>query len=166
FDPTKDRIVFYGHQIVSKRMASRWMQRMKVTGAGVDPEKVKTIVYHHMFETKSYFTDKAVRRFIQKVGPDLIFKLLDLRLADNRGGKHPRSIQGVLKMRARVQEILAQKPPFGPKDLALNGHDLMALGVPEGPPLGKILKQLVEMVLDDPKLNTKEQLTAIVKEMR
>lgn len=166
FDQTKDRIVFYGHQIVSKRLASRWLQKMKVTTVGVDPEKVKTMIVHHMFETKSYFTDKAVRRFIHKVGQDLIFKLLDLRLADNRGGKHPRSIQGVLKMRGRVKEILSQKPPFGPKDLALNGHDLMALGIPAGPQMGKLLKQLVEMILDDPKLNTKEQLTAIVKEMR
>lgn len=165
YERSKDRIVFYGHQIVSKRMAHHWLKKMKATTIGLKPEHIETLVFNHMFETKSYFTDKAIRRFIQKIGQDLIFKLLDLRLADNRGGKHPRSIKGVLKMRQRVKEILAQKPPFGPKDLAVSGHDVMALGVPEGPAVGKILKQLVEVVLDDPKLNTRDHLLALVKEM-
>lgn len=165
FDPAKQRIVFYGHQIVSERICKKWMERMKITTLGVNPSHISTLVTHHMFETKSYFTDKAIRRFIQKIGKDLIEKLLDLRLADNRGGKHPRSIQGVLKMRARVEEILAQKPPFGPGDLAINGHDLMNLGVPEGRKIGYVLKQLVEMVLDDPELNTKEQLLVIAKNL-
>lgn len=164
YDQSKGRIVFYSHQIVSKRICHHWLKKMKATTIGLNPDHVEKLVYHHMFETKSYFTDKAIRRFIQKVGPDLIFKLLDLRLADNRGGKHPRSIKGVLRMRERVTEILSQKPPFGPKDLAIRGHDLMALDIPEGPQIGKILKQLVEMVLDEPKLNTKDQLLAIVKE--
>lgn len=165
FDKEKERIVFYGHQIVSKRLCQKWLNKMKVTTLGINPDTIEKLVLHHMFETKSYFTDKAIRRFIHKIGQDLIFKLLDLRLADNRGGKHPKSIQGVLKMRQKVAEILSQKPPFGPQDLGLNGHDLMAMGVPEGPQIGKILKQLVELVLDDPKLNTKEQLVSIVKEM-
>lgn len=165
FDKAKDRIVFYTHQLVSKRMCRKWMTRMKVTLLGVEPKNVETLVEHHMFETKSYFTDKAIRRFVHKVGDPLIYKLLDLRLADNRGGKHPKSIQGVLKMRARVREELAKKPPFGPKDLAINGHDLMALGFPEGPVIGKILNQMVEIVLDDPALNTKEHLLALAREM-
>lgn len=165
YDKQKDRIVFYGHQLVSKRLCRKWLEKMKVTILGVDPKNVETLVEHHMFETKSYFTDKAIRRFVRKVGEDLIFKLLDLRLADNRGGKHPKSIKGVLNMRQRVREELAKKPPFGPKDLALTGHDLMGLGIPEGPQIGKILNQLVEIVIDDPALNTKEHLLALVKEI-
>lgn len=166
FDKAKDRVVFYSHQLVSKRMCRKWMTRMKVTLLGVVPKNVETLVEHHMFETKSYFTDKAIRRFVHKVGDPLIYKLLDLRLADNRGGKHPKSIQGVLKMRARVREELAKKPPFGPKDLAINGNELMELGFPEGPVIGQILKQMVEVVLDDPALNTKEHLLALAKEMK
>ncbi|MDO8526909.1 MAG: HD domain-containing protein [Deltaproteobacteria bacterium] len=163
FDKAKDRVVFYGHQLASKRMAKKWLEKMKVTTIGVDPKRVETLVEHHMFETKSYFTDKAIRRFVAKIGQDLIYKLIDLRLADNRGGKHPKSINGVLKMRKRVQDELAKKPPFGPGDLALNGHDLMSMGIPAGPQMGKILKHLVEIVLDDPELNTRERLEEIVK---
>ena len=165
-DPKKSRTVFYGHQWVSKKLAKRWMQRMKITILGVNPENIEVLVLNHMFDTKSYFADKAIRRFIHKISPELIFKLLDLRLADNRGGKHPKSVKGVLKMRERVREVLAQKPPFGPGDLAINGHDLMHLGVTEGPNIGKILKQLVSLVLDDPTLNTQEHLLTVATEMK
>lgn len=165
YDKAKDRIVFYSHQLVSKRMVRKWLAKMKATHVGINPQHVETLVEHHMFETKSYFTDKAIRRFVHKVGEDLIYKLLDLRLADNRGGKHPKSINGVLKMRERVRTELAKKPPFGPKDLAITGHDLMAIGVEAGPRMGKIIKQLVELVLDDPSLNTKERLIEVVKQI-
>ena len=165
YDKTKERIVFYGHQLVSKKIAHKWLQKMKVTTLGVDPEHIETLVEHHMFETKSYFTDKAIRRFVNKVGLDLIYKLLDLRLADNRGGKHPRSVKGVLKMRERVRAELAKKPPFGALDLAITGHDLITLGVPPSPKMGLIIKQLVELVIDDPDLNTKERLIELAKQI-
>jgi poly(A) polymerase/tRNA nucleotidyltransferase (CCA-adding enzyme) len=161
-----ERVVFFGHQIASKRMARRWMERTKITMLGVNPDTVCTLIEHHMFETKAYFTDKAIRRFIAKVSPELIFLLMDLRLADNRGGKHPTGIKGVQKLAKRIKAEMDRKPPFGPKDLAVGGHELMELGIPEGPQIGKTLAGLVQLVLDNPELNTKEQLLALAKNMR
>ena len=119
-----------------------------------------------MFETKAYFTDRAIRRFVAKIGQDRIFKLMDLRLADNRGGKHPHAIKGVLRLRKRIREELDKKPPFGPKDLAVNGHDLMENGIPAGPQMGEVIRALVETVLDHPERNTKEQLLALAGSIR
>lgn len=158
YSPDKGRITFHGHQVVSTRMARRWMKRYHANMLGIDPENVLNLVYHHMFETKSFFTDKAIRRFIHKVGKDLIFKLVDLRIADKKGGAFPNKLKGVLDLKQRIHAELEKKPPFGPKDLALNGYDLMDLGYPRGPVMGKILKELVELVLDDPALNTRESL--------
>lgn len=160
----KKRIAFYGHQLVSKRIARKKLDELKCTTMGIDPQRVAKLIEHHMFETKSFFSDKAIRRFINKVGKDLIFKLIDLRIADNRGGKYG-GIGGVLKLKKRIIEELSRKPPFGPKDLAVNGHDLMTLGIPEGPGLGAIIKQLMEVVLDDPELNTKERLLEIARDL-
>lgn len=165
YHPPSNRVVFFGHQLVSARLARHWMERMKITSAGVDPTQVIALIESHMFDTKAHFTDRAIRRFVNKVGKDLIFKLLDLRLADNRGGKHPHGVKGLLRLRRRIREELAKKPPFGTKDLAIDGHDIMGLGVPEGPGVGQILGSLVELVLDDPGLNTREQLLALAREM-
>lgn len=158
FVPTAGRVAFFGHQIVSKRLAAKWLNKMKATNIGIEPSNVLKLIENHMFETKSFFSDKAIRRFIAKVGKELILKLLDLRLADNRGGKYPGGIGGVIKLRKRIIEELERKPPFGPKDLAVNGHDLMQIGIPASRKMGEIIKQLVEIVLDEPELNVKEGL--------
>lgn len=159
------RIVFFSHQIVSKKMAKLWLKKMKMTTIGVDTEKVLSLIEHHMFETKAFFTDKAIRRFISKVGPDLIFTLLDLRLADNRGGKHPAGIKGALRLKKRIKEEIDRKPPFSTKDLAISGYDLIDMGIPEGPKIGMILSNLVYLVLDNPELNTREHLLALSSNM-
>ncbi len=163
FVPEQKRIAFFGHQIVSKRIAKKRLEQLKVTTLGINPENVLTLIEDHMFETKSFFSDKAIRRFVAKVGKDLILKLIDLRIADNRGGKYPAGVGGVLKLKKRIIEELAKKPPFGPKDLAINGHDLMELGLKPGPKMGNIIKQLVELVLDEPERNTKEELLKVAE---
>ena len=48
------------------------------------------------------------------------------------------------------------------RELAVTGEDLKAAGVPAGPQMGKVLRMLLELVLDDPSLNTKEQLLSRV----
>jgi tRNA nucleotidyltransferase (CCA-adding enzyme) len=50
--------------------------------------------------------------------------------------------------------------------LALSGDDLLALGVPRGPQVGEVLERLLERVVIDPALNTRERLTALVREER
>lgn len=163
--PTDKRIVFFGHQIVSAKMAKRWLEKVKMASCGVNIDNVVHLIDNHMFETKSHYTDRAIRRFVAKIGPELIHKLMDLRLSDNRGGKHPSGIKGVLKLKKRIDEEMAKKPPFGAKDLAVNGHDLMAIGIPAGPQMGTLIKALVEVVLDEPEKNEKEILIALAKKL-
>jgi putative nucleotidyltransferase with HDIG domain len=165
FDAQKNRMTFYGHQILSKRMARKRMNHLKMTTLGIDPERVAHLVEHHMFQTKHHFNDRAIRRFINKVGPEHILKLVDLRIADNRGGKYPEGIKGVLRLRKKIQDELEKKTPFGVRDLAVSGTDLMDMGIPEGPEIGRILKELVEYVLDDPETNTKEALLDLAKKI-
>ncbi|MGH7518599.1 MAG: CCA tRNA nucleotidyltransferase [Gemmatimonadales bacterium] len=62
---------------------------------------------------------------------------------------------------AAVAESRAQREPVSRADLALNGNDLVALGVPRGPRIGEMLDLLLDRVLADPSLNTKETLTAV-----
>jgi hypothetical protein len=166
FDPKVGHITFYGHQLVSKRQARKRLEEWRCQTVAVDPARVLNLIEHHMFETKSFFSDKAIRRFIHKVGKEDILLLMDLRLADNRGGKHPNSIGGVEKLRKRVQEELDRKAPFGPKDLAIRGDDLMAIGIPASPLMGYIIAQCVDLVLDDPDKNTKEDLLALAAGIR
>jgi len=52
------------------------------------------------------------------------------------------------------------------KDLALNGNDLLAMGFEQSREIGIILRELYNIVLDNPEMNTKEKLTEIVENIR
>lgn len=160
-----ERVTFFNHQHVSTGIAWRWLKEFKATTIGVNPKHICHLVKHHMFETKPFEgNEKALRRFISKVGPENIFDLIDLRLADKKGGKFPNKVFKMLQLREQIREELNKKPPFTAKDLALTGHDIMALGYQAGPVIGIIQKFLMQKVLDEPELNTKESLTKIILE--
>lgn len=160
------RVTFYNHQLVSTGIAWRWLKDFRATTIGLDPSHVCHLVKHHMFETKEFHNDRALRRFINKVGKDNVMDLLDLRLADKKGGRFPQKVYGIMKLREKIREEIEKKPPFTPKDLALNGHDIMELGFKPGPVIGEIQKFLMDKVLDEPELNTKETLTRLIEEKR
>ena len=62
--------------------------------------------------------------------------------------------------------MLAARDAFGLSDLAVNGRDLAAIGVPPGPKMGAMLKELLETVMDDPSLNDRERLLDIGRRLK
>ncbi len=57
-----------------------------------------------------------------------------------------------------VERMRQSGAPLQIGELAITGRDLMDIGVPEGPAIGEILRDLMEFVLLDPSRNTKEDL--------
>jgi tRNA nucleotidyltransferase/poly(A) polymerase len=62
------------------------------------------------------------------------------------------------RFRFSVESILGSGVPLSLGDLAVNGEDLKAAGLPAGPELGQTLRRLLDLVLDDPSQNTRERL--------
>ena len=66
----------------------------------------------------------------------------------------------------RIEAARRQSPPFSISDLAVNGSDIMnILGLQSGPKVGKILNQLLEVVIERPEHNQKDKLIEILKDM-
>jgi tRNA nucleotidyltransferase (CCA-adding enzyme) len=63
-----------------------------------------------------------------------------------------------------VHDIRGRGDPLTRSDLAVTGTDLQALGA-SGPRLGQILGTLLDRVLDDPALNTRESLLALARKL-
>jgi tRNA nucleotidyltransferase (CCA-adding enzyme) len=97
------------------------------------------------------------RRFLREHGDDLAFDLVAHKEADLRG---KRVRQSELDAVSRLRELLEQEriQPHRLADLAVDGSDLIALGYSEGPELGAALDALLDAVVDDPELNTRDQL--------
>ena len=152
---TSDRATFYNHDKEGARTAKKVLQRLRYSNDLID--EVSNLVDKHMFTTQ--VSDKGLRRLIRKVGPELIYDLLDLRRADVHAQGKGGSVEDVAELEARITAEIEKKSPFGLKDLAINGGDLMReFGLPPGPQLGKILHALLEIVLDEPERNTRDEL--------
>jgi tRNA nucleotidyltransferase (CCA-adding enzyme) len=63
-----------------------------------------------------------------------------------------------------LQGVLEKEHAFGLKNLAVGGKDLMEIGVPQGPEIGRVLNTLLERVIEDPALNTHSTLIDLAKE--
>jgi len=84
------------------------------------------------------------------------------RFADLRGKSLDTS--GLEEIAAGLERERANPHRIG--DLAVTGDDLLALGFSSGPALGDALKALLDAVLDDPALNTRDELLARAEALR
>ncbi len=104
---------------------------------------------------------EAVRRWLGEVGPDRLAALARIELADARArarlglGGDPGAV--VRAWRA-ARAVRAARPPLTVRDLAIDGRDLVALGLRPGPRFGRILDALLSWVLEDPERNRREVL--------
>jgi tRNA nucleotidyltransferase (CCA-adding enzyme) len=155
---------FYAHQVMGARIAGRIMRRLAYSNE--ERERVEHLVYHHMFYYEPEWTDSAVRRFVRAVGVENIPDLIALRMADMGGNTRKSGDTSPLEaLLARIDEVIAKDTALNVKDLAIGGRELMALGLPEGPAIGRILRALLERVLDDPAFNERETLLAEAQRM-
>jgi poly(A) polymerase/tRNA nucleotidyltransferase (CCA-adding enzyme) len=151
---------FIGHEVEGARMVDEVLQRLRAPRA--DARRIVRLIRHHMFGYTSDWTDAAVRRFIRRVGRDLLPDLFALRAADNAasGAREP-AHGGLDELRERIERVL-DSDPLRQADLAVDGHDLQeVLGLAPGPLVGELLGRLLEAVLDDPSLNRRDSLLAL-----
>lgn len=146
---------FYGHEVLGADLVSEILKRYRVSNKIID--KVKILILDHM-KVHSEMTDKALRRQIKRVGRDNVLDLYDLLIADCRCTRIDRNASFIIKRKNRVKELLDEKEMKTEKFLEINGNDIKALGFKEGKIIGKILKDLENLVLDDPEKNKRDYL--------
>ena len=146
---------FYGHEVLGADLVSEILKRYRVSNKIID--KVKILILDHM-KVHSEMTDKALRRQIKRVGRDNVLDLYDLLIADCRCTRIDRDASFIIKRKNRVKELLDEKEMKKEKFLEINGNDIKALGFKEGKIIGKILKDLENLVLDDPEKNKRDYL--------
>jgi hypothetical protein len=109
---------------------------------------------------------RSARRLLNLHG-ERLFDLLDLVAAHRLASTtHPDlgNLEQLRALRRLAERTLAEGQPRTIDDLAVNGADLMReLGIPPGPEVGRLLRALLERVLDDPALNERERLLTLAR---
>jgi tRNA nucleotidyltransferase (CCA-adding enzyme) len=155
---------FYGHETVGAEMARKLLERLHEPRIVI--ERVAHLVRQHMFKYETGWSDSAVRRFIGKVGRDVVDELFALREADNIGSGVAPTADGLDELRARIAAELASGPVLDRYALAIDGNDLIVeFGLKPGPHLGRILDALVERVIEDPALNDAPALLMLARDL-
>ena len=145
---------FYSHETVSEELSKKRMKDLRFSTD--DSRSIASIVRHHMRPLDC--GAPGVRRIIRDLGKDLS------RWRQFKSADSPPTVsdQDFTTIANRFDEMLDTElkkmagPSYG--KLAVTGQDLMSLGIKPGPQMGKLLKELEELVIEDPSVNSTERL--------
>lgn len=155
---------FKMHDVEGVGMTKTILRRLKFDNDTLG--KVTKLVQFHDYRIPA--EPKRVRRAMNKIGEELFPYYLEVRTADTLAQSEylrEEKLQNIRDMKVCYHEILEKKECVSLKDLAVTGSDLIADGMKPGKEIGFVLNQLLEMVLENPQLNTKARLLDIVGDM-
>ena len=92
--------------------------------------------------------------------------LFKLRIADATSNPNsPFQPEEITELQKHISRVRAQDMALKITDLDINGEDLQGIGIKPGPQMGSVLKRLLDIVIEDPLMNTKEKLLDEAKHM-
>ena len=141
----------------SQALSGYVLRRLKFDNATIR-NTCRLIRYHDLRPTPSA---EDVRRSVNLIGEELFPLYLKVQRADLLSQsmyKREEKLARLNGVTETYQEILKRGECTSLKTLAVTGKDLINAGHPAGPELGDLLEKLLDSVLEDPSLNTKEKL--------
>lgn len=144
--------------------ARELMERLKYSKAAT--ERVATLLRHYDRLPTPVDSDAQLRTWMAEVGEEHVRDLFRLHVAGVRAAGAEERGRALVHVWRRVHDQLLDDPPLEVGDLAVDGSDLLELGVEEGPMVGFLLDELHAQVLENPELNDREELLELAEELR
>lgn len=156
---------FYGHAAISKDIAEKSLKELRLDNQTVKLVTQLVEAHDRIIEPRK----PVIRRCLNKMGFEQFLRLLDVKEADYAAQVQLyRDRLHKVEILQMTNEVLAaqirQEDCFSLKDLAINGNDLIQLGYKPGKKIGKVLNQLLEMVIDGTMENNKAKLVNMAVE--
>ncbi|MFQ9977606.1 CCA tRNA nucleotidyltransferase [Clostridium cadaveris] len=112
--------------------------------------------YDAIFKNFNLQDRVSIKNLIYNISKNNIFDFLSLlKIIYINDFDHIKLIENA---QLQVEDIISNKEPLSIKDLKINGNDLKELGIKDGRIIGSILNFLLENVLRNPEINTKNHL--------
>lgn len=148
---------FKGHPEKSSELANEILHRLKFDNDTI--RKVTKLVRYH--DHRMPVTPAHVRRAVHEIGEDLFPLYLEVRRADVAAQsmyQHKEKVADIDGVEKLYHEIMERKECVSLKMLAVTGKDLIATGMKPGKEIGQMLEHFLDLVLEHPELNQKEEL--------
>lgn len=152
---------FPNHAEAGEELTKEIMSRLRFSSNEIK-EVCLLVKYHDAFWEPN---KRLAKNLLSKLGEDLFMDILALRKADI-AAQAPREDNSISLMMNFFNEIKEENAAITLKDLNINGNDLISeFNLMPSPILGKILNELLDLVLDEKIENTKEVLLVCAKEI-
>ncbi len=148
---------FRNHPVVGEKIAKDVLRRLRVDNDTIS--RVCRLVEFHDWTIDA--NPKHIRRYMNKIGEDCFPLIFELNLADTLGQseyERDKKLQLIDNLKAAYEEVIQKGECVSLKTLAVTGKDLIDAGMKPGPELGETLNRLLTIVIDNPELNTKDEL--------
>jgi len=152
---------FYGHAARSEEMARLIMCRLRFDNETAG--RVVSLVKYHDLQIE--LTTKAVKRVLNRLGEETFRDLILVKRADNlaQSPEFADRQQYYEQLEELLERIISENQCFSIRDMAIDGNDLIAMGITDGRTIGQTLKAALEDIIDGRIANEKEALLEWVR---
>ena len=157
---------FFKHQQVSVILAKSIMERLLMSPAFI--AQVLTLVRIH--DRQIAANPRSVKRALSNLDGDVnLFRTLcGIKRADALAQSElsePR-LELSYELERVLDEVIASNDAFSLKQLAVNGNDVLELGVQSGPRIGELLDAALDAVIEEKLPNERDALIAFLRTRR
>ncbi|MCH5314403.1 MAG: HD domain-containing protein [Eubacterium sp.] len=157
---------FKGHQKISADITSAVLKRLKVSNEIYD--YLMTLIPIHDVHIDD--NKKCIKRWLGRLGKDTngeyyLKALIDVKRSDKLGQNTEKTKPELKKLElleGKIDDVIELNEAISVSDLAVNGYDLMALGI-KGKEIGIALSQLLDKVINEELENEKSVLIDYIK---
>jgi len=151
----------YGHASSGSQVAREVLTRLNFDRKTINA--VSALIKDHMNRYES-ISELSIKRLIRRVGPSNIDNLFELQLADIKGSAlSGRDAERIKLIRNKCWELMSRREPLTTHDLDISGYDLLPF-YDTGKEMGEAMEYLLDKVVDNPALNHKDLLLALLKQ--
>lgn len=152
---------YYAHANESRKIAEKILTYLKYDNVTIN--KVLTLIQYHDCTLKSKL---SIKRMLNKIGEEFLRDLIKVQKADVLAQNPIYSKERIYNLDEAekiLDLIISENECYTIKDLKINGGDLILLGFNKGKEIGETLKDLLNIVMDNPTLNEKDELIRLAK---
>ena len=154
---------FYHHETKGAKIAKDVLRRLKYDNDTIEDNVTISKVHGTVFNS----TEKYARHKLNQMGEKRLRFLISLEKADV-ASQNPKiiakRIEKIEDFERCVNKVIGENQCFSLRDLKINGEDLIGLGYQRGPLVGKELKHLLTLVIENTIENNKEALLSKAKQ--
>ncbi len=145
-DPSKGQFRYQGHAEAGAKLATKILRRLHFPNSVI--HECACIIAEHDSMIEEDLID--VRKWIGKLGPDLFFKVLDLKIADMiaHSPEAAKWVEKIKRIRQIGEKVVSDGDCVTISQLEVDGNDVLNAGIEPGPQVKFVLKKLLDQVIE------------------